>query len=798
MDVLKWRSIGPANMSGRITAIAVYEKDPNTWWAATASGGLLKTTNNGITFEHQFDREATVSIGDVQVAQSDPNIVWVGTGEANPRNSASWGDGVYKSTDGGKTWKNMGLKQSFQIGRIAIHPQDPNIVYVGALGRLWGPSEERGLYKTTERGATWQRILYVDDKTGVIDVQMNPQDPKTLLVATYERQRDGFDGNDPAKKYGPGSGVYLTKDGGATFQKVTQGLPTCNLGRIGISISRQDPQQVFLVLESEKIGLVPENAGYAGLRGEDADAGARIAEVVAKSPAEEAGLKPGDIVIAADGNTVLSYRELQTAIDKHVVGDKLKLNVSRERKSVHLEITLGKYPAPKEPRRPGRPLSPEEQQRASSKYAGGLGGQNENLEQGPTAHEFGGVYQSQDGGVTWQRINSLNPRPMYYSQIRVDPDNGNHIWVLGTELYLSKDGGKTFESENTARDVHVDHHAMWIDPRDGRHVILGNDGGIYVTYDQGAHWDHHNHVAIGQFYHVAVGPRRNYSVYGGLQDNGSWGGPSRVATGSGPINTDWISIGGGDGFVCQVDPLDPDQIYAESQGGATTRINLRTGERSFMRARPPRGTTYRFNWKTPFILSPHNSKVYYTAGNYVFRSPFKGDNLKAISPDITRTDEGTASALAESPVEEGVLYVGTTDGALWNTKDGGHTWVNLFGKRVPKTPEPSPADAAPAPPAAPAAETAPAAPAAAPAPEAAPPSRRTALPADSPCTAPAPEQHLHRSEPACTAPPQPKQLQLRPRRPRHPRQHLHRLPRRPAAPAPHLRRHPRHLRLRPQ
>ena len=280
---------------------------------------------------------------------------------------------------------------------------------------------------------------------------------------------------------------------------------------------------------------------------------------------------------------------------------------------------------------------------------------------------------------------------MYYSQIRVDPSNNQNIWVLGTELYLSKDGGKTFESENTARDVHVDHHAMWVDPRDGRHVILGNDGGFYVTYDQGANWDHHNHVAIGQFYHVAVGPRRNYSVYGGLQDNGSWGGPSRSADGGGPVNTDWVSIGSGDGFVCQVDPLDPDQIYAESQGGATTRINLRTGEQRFMRTRPQRGTTYRFNWKTPFILSPHNSKVYYSAGNYVFRSPFKGDGLKAISPDIARTDDGTASALAESPVEEGVLYVGTTDGSMWNTKDGGHTWVNLYGqpeqKKQPAGPE---------------------------------------------------------------------------------------------------------------
>ena len=689
IDQLQWRSIGPANMSGRIPAIAVYEKDSNTWWAASASGGLVKTVNNGITFEHQFDREASVSIGDVQVAQSDPNIVWVGTGEANPRNSVSWGDGVYKSTDGGKTWKNMGLKQAFQIGRIAIHPQDPNIVYVGALGRLWGPNEDRGLYKTTDGGETWNKVLYIDDKTGVIDVQMNPKDPDTLIVATYERERDGFDGNDPAKKFGPGSGVYLTKDGGATFQKVTQGLPNSNLGRIGISIYRRDPKQIYLVLECEKIGLVPENAGYAGLRGEDADVGARIVDVVAKAPAEEAGLKAGDIVIAVDGKTIHSYRELQTALDKRVVGDKVKLGISRDRKGETVEITLGKYPEPKKSRRATQDLSPQEQRRAGSKYAAGLGGQNENLEQGPDGHEYGGIYHSKDGGETWTRINSLNPRPMYYSQIRVDPSDNKFIWVLGTQLYLSKDGGKTFESENTARGIHVDHHSMWVDPENGRHVILGNDGGIHVTYDRGEYWDHLNHVAIGQFYHVAVGPRRNYSVYGGLQDNGSWGGPSRATNGGGPINTDWLSIGGGDGFVCQVDPHDPDQIYSESQGGATGRINLRTGERGFMRPRPPRGTTYRFNWKTPFILSSHNPKIYYSAGNYVFRSPFKGDNLTAISPEITRTDKGSASALAESPAEEGVLYVGTTDGAFWVSKDGGHAWTNIYGKPEKEAPKPT-------------------------------------------------------------------------------------------------------------
>ncbi len=680
---LQWRSIGPANMSGRIPALAVCEENPSTWWVASASGGLLKTVNNGTTFEHQFDHEATVSIGDVQVAASDPNIVWVGTGEANPRNSVSWGDGVYKSTDGGKTWKNMGLKKAFQIGRIAIHPKDPNIVYVGTLGRLWGPNPERGLFKTTDGGKTWKKILYVDDKTGVIDVQMNLKNPDTLIVATYRRERDEFDGNDPATKFGPGAGVFVTKNGGRSFKKVTKGLPNCNFGRIGISIYRKDPRHVYLVLESEKIGQTPEKAGYAGIRGEDADIGARLIEVVAKGPAEKAGLKVGDIIYGLNGKTIHSYAELIRSFDVRQQGDKIKLTVSRERKDLQVELVLGKRPKPKKRSQRGAAstMTPQDRARANSKFAARLGGQRENQEQGPDEHVFGGIYHSRDGGMSWERINSLNPRPMYYSQIRVDPSNNKNIWVLGTSLYLSKDGGGTFTSDNTARGIHVDHHSMWIDPRDSNHVILGNDGGIHVTYDQGAHWDHLNHVAIGQFYHVAVGPRRNYRVFGGLQDNGSWGALSRGADGRGAINTDWFSVGGGDGFVCAVDPEDPELVYSESQLGIASRYDLRTGRRSSVRPRPPKGTRYRFNWKTPFILSTHNSRIYYNAGDHVFRSPYKGNNLQAISPKITLTDKGTASALAESPVEEGVLYVGTTDGALWGTKDGGHTWMILCGEQ---------------------------------------------------------------------------------------------------------------------
>lgn len=663
-----WRSIGPANMSGRITALAVYEKDPSTWWAASASGGLLKTVNNGTDFEHQFDKQATVSIGDVAVCQTDPNIVWVGTGEANPRNSVSWGDGVYKSTDGGKTWTNMGLNKTFQIGRVAIHPEKPDVVYVGALGRLWGPNEDRGLYKTTDGGKNWEKILYVDDLTGVIDVELNPKNPDEMLVATYERSRDLFDGNDPIKKYGAGSGIYYSADGGKTFEKISAGLPTCKLGRIGIDFFRKDPKFVYAVIESEKIAKEPENAPEAGFRGENADAGARLTDITKDGAAEKAGLKTGDIVLEFAGKPILNSQQLTAAVRRQKAEDKVKVKAARGEEIVEVEMTLGKKQA-------GRGQSP---------FTGTLGGQAENLQdqQGENGNEYGGIYMSKDGGKSWERINSLNPRPMYYSQVRVDPSDKDFVYVLGTSLYKSKDGGKTFTADGVTDGIHVDHHAMWIDPRDGRHMVLGNDGGVYVTWDRMLNWDHHNQFAIGQFYHVGIDTRRDYKVYGGLQDNGSWGGPNRSGRENGPVNTDWYNVGGGDGFITLVDPNDPDQIYFESQNGGNGRINLRTGERGFIRPRPARGTTYRFDWKTPFILSPHNSKIFYSAGNYVFRSVKKGDDIKAISPEITNSSSGAGSAISESPLQEGLIYVGTNDGAVWVTKDGGQKWEQIYFKKL--------------------------------------------------------------------------------------------------------------------
>ena len=682
VEHLDWRNVGPANMGGRCTSIAVNPHDSAEYWVGTATGGVLHTTNRGVTYEHQFDSESTSSVGSVAVAASNTNVVWVGSGESNPRNSVSWGHGVFKSTDGGKTWKNMGLQDTFQIGVVKIHPEDENVVYVGALGRLWGDCENRGLYKTTDGGETWEKVLYVDDKTGVIDMRLDPQNPDTMIVATYERQRDGFDTNDPAKKWGAGSGLYKSSDGGKTWKELRNGLPSGTLGRIGLDYSASEPGVVWAVVESDRITQEPENAAWMGVRGENAEVGARVTSVEKDGPGDEAGLQEGDIVILMAGQTVHSWNDMQGQIREHLAGETIGVVVSRNRERVEMDVTFRKRPSEEEDREEGEEGEGEEKDvpPPPGPFHLGLGGQVANAQdqQGPDGHEYGGIYRSADGGESWTRINSLNPRPMYYSRVYVDPSDGEKVYVLGTQLHKSMDGGKTFTPDGHDREVHVDHHAMWINPADGRNMILGNDGGIYVTFDWMGEWDHHNHMALGQFYQVEADATRDYKVYGGLQDNGSWGGPNRVANNAGPVNSDWFNVGGGDGFVVRVDPNDPNQIYGESQNGWTYRVNLETGAQSSIRARPPRGERYRFNWNTPFILSPHNSQVYYSAGNHVFRSPDKGNGLTAISPEITLTDRGSATALHESPVQEGVIYVGTDDGALWMTPDHGKTWIDLF------------------------------------------------------------------------------------------------------------------------
>lgn len=761
---MKWRNIGPANMAGRIVAISVFEADPSTWFVATASGGLLKTTNNGSTFDHLFDKQATVSIGAVAVAPSNRDIVWVGTGEANPRNSVSWGDGVYKSIDGGKSWNNMGLKGTYQTGDVVVHPTNPDIVYVGALGRLYGPGEDRGVYKTIDGGKTWNKVWYHDDKTGVIDVAMHPTDPETLVVAAWERRRDEFDtfvgdskappGTDeyaPIVTHGPGSGLFKTTDGGKSWKKLTKGLPTAKMGRIGLDYFRKDPSHIYAIIDTEKAGEgTPPIPVYMGLTGEAAPEGAKLTSITEDGPAAKAGLKANDIVTAFDKVEVKTYEAFTDILRTKKPDDKVVVSVLRGKDKLDITVTLVLRPGTPAPRgylgvitdevteglkvrevvnnstagkigikagdillaidgqtltslrvyqrvmaakKPGDVVKLSWKTGAETKaadvtlevppvtvnqrpYSGGqLGGQRPNVQdqQGKEANETGGVYKSVDGGESWTRINSINERPFYFSVIKVDPSDESHIYATGVNLFRSVDGGKTFKDTNINAGLHSDQHALWIDPKDSRHMLIGSDGGFYVTWDKAAHWEHFDNLALGQFYHVAVDNRRPYRVYGGLQDNGTWGGPNMVLkTGGGPTNDDFMYINGGDGFVCRVDAANPDLVYAESQGGNMSRRNIKTGLSTSIR---PRGTS-RWNWNTPFILSSHNPGLFYAGGAQVFRSVKNGDDLKAISPEITRTGHGSATALSESPKNADVLWVGTDDGAVHLTRDGGKTWVN--------------------------------------------------------------------------------------------------------------------------
>ncbi|MGQ9617758.1 MAG: VPS10 domain-containing protein [Candidatus Aminicenantia bacterium] len=555
------RNIGPAIMGGRIDDFAVVEKDPRIIFVATASGGLWKTVNNGVTWEPVFDNEEVSSIGDVSFAPSNPNIVWVGTGEANNRQSSSWGNGVYKSTDGGKTWKHMGLRDTHHIARIVVHPNNPDIVYVAAVGRLWGPNKERGLFKTEDGGKTWKSILFINEDTGVTDVAIDYESPNIIYAASYQRRRTayGFVGG------GPHSAIYKSIDGGETWKKLTNGLPTGDTGRIGLDVYRKDSRIIYAIIENKD----------------------------------------------------------------------------------------------------------------------------------------GGVFRSEDRGETWKKMSSTNPRPMYFSQIRIDPNNDLRIWVLGVQMYYSEDGGKTFRTDLVEK-IHVDFHAMWINPENSDHIVLGSDGGIHISYDRGKTWDFINTIPLGQFYEVGYDMRKPYYVYGGLQDNGTWAGPSATRYAIGITNDDWYNVAGGDGFYAVVDPNDPTTAYVESQDGNLMRFNLKTGERRNIRPVPKDDKEeLRFNWNSPILISPHNSNVIYYGGNKLFKSTDRGETWTE-SPDLTTNPDrdkmpimgiipdektlsrhdgvlyyGTITTITESPMKEGLLYVGTDDGNVQVSKDGGKTWKNI-------------------------------------------------------------------------------------------------------------------------
>jgi photosystem II stability/assembly factor-like uncharacterized protein len=589
LKALPPRGIGPANMSGRICDVAVYEADPRIFYVASATGGLWKTTNFAATLQPVFEHESSISLGAVAVFQKDPDIVWVGAGEANARNSVSWGDGAYRSTDGGKSWKHLGLKETKHIGRIVLHPEDPKIAYVAALGKLWGPSPERGVFVTTDAGKTWEKVLYFDENTGAVDLAMDPGDPKILYACLYPVRRGPFSGGNPAAQTGPNGGVYRSADAGRTWEKLGGGLPDRPCGRCGVSVCRKNPNIVYAVVQTDKTAVT-------------------------------------------------------------------------------------------------------------------VTGQGPNQKPNP---EAGGIFRSDDRGKTWKLRNSLCPRPFYYGQIRVDPSDENQIYVLGVPFHVSKNGGLKFNEGNAAKGTHADYHALWIDPRDSHRLILGCDGGLNLSFDRGVTWERLMNLPVAQFYAIGLDNRHPYHVYGGLQDNGTWTGPSRLMRRDAVTIADWTQLLGFDGYYCQVDTTEPNIVFCEGQYGILRRIDQRTGDSKDIKPRlttkqsrtnvvpppPANSPAYRFNWSSPIAVSAHTPKTVYFAGNHLFRSDDRGESWHVVSPDLTRGKPGpndyaghTIATFAESPRQKGLLFVGTDDGKLWRSTDGGQKWDDL-STSVPDVPQ---------------------------------------------------------------------------------------------------------------
>ncbi|GJG88796.1 hypothetical protein tb265_39770 [Gemmatimonadetes bacterium T265] len=620
----RWRTIGPANFEGRVSDIAGIPSPSKTFFVSSVAGGIWKTTNGGTTFRPVFDDQRVISMGALAIAPSDTQQVWAGTGEQNSRNTIEPGRGVYKSTDGGMTWKPVGLEKTQHVGRIAVHPTDPNVVYVAALGAAWAANPERGLYKTEDGGATWKLAKFVSPRAGFVDVAIDPRNPNTVWAASYERVRGPYF----LTSGGPGSALWKSTDAGATWSEVRGGgFPETQKGRISLSIFPQDPNVVYALVEADSV------------RG----------------------------------------RKVPKGTAKQKLGN--------------------------------------------------------------------GLYRTRDGGRTWEKMNDADTRPFYYSQVRVHPRNPDRVWFSSTPVLVSNDGGRT--ARTATQGIHVDHHAMWIDPGDPEHMIVGDDGGISQSWDGGGNYDFGAVLPIAQFYDLSYDFETPYNVCAGAQDNGSWCGPSRRK--SGPVtNAYWFTIAGGDGFYTAQHPAEPWVVFGESQGGNVSRLNLRTGERNALvkpafrpryqqfedsvlvargdTARPesPAQRTQiagirarqradsaafdvRFNWETPFFLSPHNPDVLYVGGNRVLKSTRRGDSLYFISPDLSKQQRakidtsvnktggitldatgaetyGTVVALAESYVRPGFLYAGTDDGNVWTTRTDGASWEQIPAARFPGLP----------------------------------------------------------------------------------------------------------------
>ncbi len=583
---LRLRSIGPANMSGRVTDIAVNESNPYEFYVAAATGGLWKTSDNGVTWKVVFENQSVNSIGTVTIDQRTPQTIWIGTGEATNRQSSGWGDGVYKSTDGGATWTNMGLRTTMRIARIVVDPTNSDIVYVASPGHLWGPNTDRGLYKSVDGGKMWTPILTRDDNTGAVDVALDPGDPRTVYAAMYQHRRTpfGFVGG------GPGSGLYKSVDAGATWTQLTNGLPTGTVGRISISIYRKDPRIVYVSVEQ-------------GLR----------------------------------YTSSISYEK-----------------------------------------------------------------------------RLGGVYRSDDKGESWRFMSDWNPRPAYSSQLRVDPSDQSRLYAM--QWSVSDDSGKTWRSPR--QTLHGDDRMVWVDPKDSRHLIKADDGGVGISYDRGVKWLFITSLPFSQPYHVSVGTSSPYLVCAGLQDNGSWCGPSATYNTPGPLSDDWFRVGGGDGFNNVIDTTDNTTLYSSSQYLGLTRVNLRTLESVNIRPAPKEGEGPKLGnwgappprvgtkiipagWNSPVIISPHNRNVIYAGMRELWKSVDRGNTWESLGDLTTRVDRRSlpimgqlpadttlslddgvsyfpsTTAISESPLKAGELYVGTDDGNVQVSQDAGRTWTNV-------------------------------------------------------------------------------------------------------------------------
>ena len=569
LEDMKPRNIGPAGMSGRITAIDVVTSNPQVIYAGSASGGLWKSESGGINWHPVMDSVFIQSIGAVAIDQSNPDVVWVGTGEGNPRNSVTGGYGLYRSLDAGKTWQSMGLERTRNIHRIIIDKTNSDVVYVGAIGSPWGEHPERGVFKTTDGGKTWNKILYVDEKTGLADLVVDANNPNKLIAAMWEHRRKPWTFNSG----GPGSGIYITVDGGDNWKKLTDkdGIPKGDLGRVGLAISPSNPKRVYALIEAKKNGF----------------------------------------------------------------------------------------------------------------------------------------YRSEDGGYTWKKINddlkTIGNRPFYYSDLAVDPINENRVYSIYTFINVSEDGGKSFKqwaaSYGVTNGIHPDHHAFWIHPTDANFIIEGNDGGLNITRDRGANWRFVENIPVAQFYHINVDNEIPYNVYGGLQDNGSWVGPGYAFKSGGIRNSYWQELMFGDGFDVVPDPDDHTKGYGMSQQGFVGHYDLKTGHVEMIRpTHPDPDMRVRFNWNSAIAMDPFDNSTLYFGSQFVHKSTNKGNTWDIISPDLTTNDPEkqkqhesggltmdatgaenytTILAIEPSPIEKGLLWVGTDDGQVHITRDGGKSWSDL-------------------------------------------------------------------------------------------------------------------------